>query len=310
MDSRQFESRQQIAGSQRMTGSQQGSSGKSFSRRHRNVSESGRWLSTLAGGVFIYRALRGRNPLLMTLLGGYLAYRGATGYCPISASLGPSVPRGNWAVSRDQGIHVEEAVVIHKSPEVLYNFWRNFENLPRFMDHLESVKTFSNDRSHWIAKAPLGQTISWDAEVIGDRANELISWRSLPGSSVANAGSVRFKPVENGQATEVRVSLKYTPPAGALGAAVAKLFGEEPGQQIRDDLGRFKQLMDSGGNAGATASGGTTGGTTGTTTSAEGATRTGQTSGTLPDDRVIEASEESFPASDPPSFSGRRDRGE
>jgi uncharacterized membrane protein len=113
------------------------------------------------------------------------------------------------------------------------------------MRHLESV-TMHGDRSHWVARAPLGMTVAWDAEVINLRPDELIAWRSLEGSLVDNAGSAHFLPAPAGRGTLVRVTLKYDPPAGKLGGWLAWMFGQEPGVQIYDDLCRFKRLMETG----------------------------------------------------------------
>jgi len=141
-----------------------------------------------------------------------------------------------------EGIKVEKSVVIRKPPEVLYHFWRNFENLPEIMDHLKSVTVLDGRRSHWVAKAPAGTTVEWDAEIIKDLQNELISWKSLEGADVDNTGSVHFDRVPEG--TQVRVMIQYNPPGGKVGAAFAKLFGEEPSQQIEEDLNRFKAFME------------------------------------------------------------------
>jgi uncharacterized membrane protein len=130
--------------------------------------------------------------------------------------------------------------------EEVYGFWRDFANLPRFMRHLESVQVHDDGRSHWVAKAPAGRTVEWDAETTEDRPNELIAWRSLPGADVRNSGSVAFAPAPGGRGTEVRVTLEYDPPLGKLGSKIAMLFREEPGQQVYDDLRHFKQVMETG----------------------------------------------------------------
>jgi uncharacterized membrane protein len=142
--------------------------------------------------------------------------------------------------------HVARSVTIRQPIETVYGFWRNFENLPRFMAHLESVRVTGDRQSHWAAKGPAGSTVEWDAETIEDRPNELIAWRSLPGASVPNSGQVRFQPAAGDRGTEVHVELRYDPPAGKLGALVAKLFGEEPGQQVAGDLRRLKQVLETG----------------------------------------------------------------
>jgi uncharacterized membrane protein len=147
---------------------------------------------------------------------------------------------------RDAKAHVAKSVTIKRSPEELYTFWRNFENLPQFMYHLEEVQVRGSGRSHWKAKAPAGTTVEWDAEVTDDRPNERIAWRSLPGADVANSGSVEFRPAPGNRGTQVHVQLQYDPPAGKLGKLVAKLFGEEPSQQVGDDLRRLKQVMEVG----------------------------------------------------------------
>ncbi|HMV86669.1 MAG TPA: SRPBCC family protein [Blastocatellia bacterium] len=144
------------------------------------------------------------------------------------------------------GIRVTKAVTINRSPEELYRFWRDFNNLPQFMNHLESVQVTDNNRSHWTVKAPAGTTVEWDAQIIEDQPNELISWHSVEGAQVENAGSVRFERAPAGRGTIVKVQLQYRPPAGVIGAAVAKLFGEDPEWQVKDDLRRFKQLMETG----------------------------------------------------------------
>jgi uncharacterized membrane protein len=142
--------------------------------------------------------------------------------------------------------HVARSVTIRQPVETVYGFWRNFENLPRFMAHLESVRITGERRSHWVAKGPAGSTVEWDAETVEDRPNELIAWRSLPGASVPNSGQVRFQPATGDRGTEVHVELRYDPPAGKLGALVAKLFGEEPAQQVAGDLRRLKQVLETG----------------------------------------------------------------
>ena len=148
----------------------------------------------------------------------------------------------------DKGIiRTKRSITVRRPVEEVYAFWRNFENLPQFMRHLESVTVLEGGRrSHWVAKAPAGQTVEWDAETTEDVPNELIAWRSLPGASVYNAGEVRFAPAPGGRGTELRVTLEYDPPFGKLGSKVAMLFREEPGQQVADDLRHFKQVMETG----------------------------------------------------------------
>lgn len=149
--------------------------------------------------------------------------------------------------SRETGpIRVEKVVAIERSAEELYSFWRQFDNLPRFMRHLETVRVVGQTRSHWIAKGPAGSRVEWDAELVDDRPNELIAWRSLPGADIDNAGSVRFERAPGGRGTFVRVRMEYNPPGGFFGATVAKLLGEDPDTQVQRDLYRFKQVMETG----------------------------------------------------------------
>ena len=218
-----------------------------------NIGSTERWATAIAGGTLATYGLIRRSPLSLALaaVGAYLVVRGATGYCPAYSVAGVNNAGGDTqdAVRKrlgDTGIKVTHAVTIMKPAAELYVYWRDFTNLPRIMDHLESV-TVSNDiNSHWVAKAPLGSTVSWDAEIINDVPNEVIAWRSLPGADVDNAGAVTFKPGLPGRGTEVRVSLSYAPPAGKPGAVIAKLLGEEPKKQLDDDLRHFKNQMETG----------------------------------------------------------------
>jgi uncharacterized membrane protein len=149
--------------------------------------------------------------------------------------------RVNSATSLD----VKRSVMIAKSPEELYHFWRNFENLPHFMNHLESVSVSDPKHSHWVAKAPLDTKVEWDAEIIQEEEPKTIVWRSMEGADVDSVGSVAFVPA-NGSGTQVKVTMAYMPPGGAVGAAVAAIFGENPEQQLEEDLSRLKQLMETG----------------------------------------------------------------
>jgi uncharacterized membrane protein len=142
-------------------------------------------------------------------------------------------------------VPVNKSIIVNAPPEEVYQFWHDFENLPRFMRYLESVKVTGEGRSHWVAKAP-GGTVEWDAEITEDRPNQLIAWRSLEGSQVMNSGTVRFEQATGGRGTVVRVELDYSPPGGAAGALVAKLLGEDPDGQMQIDLRRFKQVIELG----------------------------------------------------------------
>jgi uncharacterized membrane protein len=146
----------------------------------------------------------------------------------------------------DGAIRVAQSVWINRSPEELYRFWRDFQNLPRFMKHIESARETEGGRSHWVAKAPAGTTVEWDAEITEDRPNELIAWRSLEGSDVDQVGFVRFERAPGGRGSIVKVEMRYRPPAGVVGATVAKLLGKPPERQIKDTLRRFKQIMEAG----------------------------------------------------------------
>jgi uncharacterized membrane protein len=215
-----------------------------------NVGRAERLLSGVAGvalGLYALRRRRMRGLLLP--MAGTLLGRAVTGRCAINRAIGRNSALDDERVSpvasigRGQGIRVEQAVTINRPREEIYRFWRNFENLPRFMDHLESVRVLDEQRSHWVAKGPAGTRIEWDAEIHNEIPSELIAWRSLPGAEVDHAGSVHFEPVGDA-GTEVRVILRYDPPGGKAGAAVARLFGEEPSQQVAEDLRRFKQVME------------------------------------------------------------------
>lgn len=150
------------------------------------------------------------------------------------------------AGARRRALRASATVTINRPVDEVYRFWRDFENLPRFMYHLESVRADGDGRSHWTVRAPGGRRVEWDAEIVEDRLSELISWRSVKGARVPNTGRVRFVRAAGGRGTEVRVDLAYAPPGGAVGRAIATLFGEEPRQQIRDDLRRFKQVIETG----------------------------------------------------------------
>jgi uncharacterized membrane protein len=143
-------------------------------------------------------------------------------------------------------VQVCESLAINASPQQLYTFWRNAENLPQFMRHLESVQLTGERTSHWVARAPAGSCVEWDSEIVDDQPGQRIGWRTLPGSQVVHEGMVTFEPAIAGRGAIVRVELLYCPPAGKVGRQIARLFGEEPAQQIREDLRRFKQLLETG----------------------------------------------------------------
>ena len=214
-----------------------------------NMGDTERWVSLLLGGGLLALGLKQgiRDGLMLAITGGALLYRGATGQCPFYKVVGIDTssgrPRPAVSVPHGRGVKVESSVLINKSSEELYNYWRDLENLPRFMDHVVSVKGEGDQRSHWVVKTLGNAEISWDAEIVNDIPNELIAWRTVENSDVDHAGSVRFEPT--GSVTRVKVIMEYRPPAGKLGVGLAKIFGQEPRQMIDGDLRRFKQLMES-----------------------------------------------------------------
>jgi uncharacterized membrane protein len=156
-------------------------------------------------------------------------------------------PDGRLSEADDEGvIRTRRSITIGRQVEDVFTYWRNVENLPRFMRHLQSVTDLGGGRSHWVAKAPAGKLVEWDAEITNEVPNELIAWRSTGDAEVYNAGTVLFRPAPGGRGTEVRVDLEYDPPFGKLGSKVAMLWREEPGQQVQDDLRHLKQMLEIG----------------------------------------------------------------
>jgi uncharacterized membrane protein len=216
-----------------------------------NVGRTERWISGVAGAALLISGLRRKRLRVLLPLGLGLIRRALSGRCEINRALGRNSARDEGRVSpvasleRGEGTKVERSVVINRPREELFQFWRQFDNLPRFMDSLESVTILDDRRSHWVAKGPVGTRVEWDAEIHHEIENELIAWRSLTGADVDQAGSVHFWPAATG-GTEVRVILRYSAAGGRVGDAVAHILGDDPDQQIADDLRRFKQVMDAG----------------------------------------------------------------
>jgi uncharacterized membrane protein len=262
-----------------------------------NVGKVERGASVMAGTLLTYLALKkkGWAGAGMALLGSAFFRRGITGFCYSYQALGirTAAPLENYnaTIPYELGIRVDEAITINRPRSEVYTFWRNLENLAEFMEHVESVRMLpGGQKSHWVAKGPANRRMEWDAEIINEVQNELIGWRSLPGSDVPNAGSVHFADAAGGRGTEVRIELQYDPPGGAVGAYVAKLFGEEPSTQIRSDLKRLKTRLEAGV---VPTTEGQSVGSSGSEQDNE--HRKGS-------EKVVSASEESFPASDAPAF--------
>jgi uncharacterized membrane protein len=232
-----------------------------------------RGASVIAGSLLTYYGLRQKSwsGTGLALLGLGLLRRGAAG--ARHSHLTPGInttrkaPGRNQTIPYETGIRVDEAITINRPRQEVYEFWKNPENLAEFMEHVESVRPIAagpdtagpdtagpdtagpangDRRTHWVAKGPGGRRMEWDAQIINEIENELIAWRSLEGSEVPNAGSVHFADAAGGRGTEVRIALQYNPTGGAVGAFVARLFGEEPSTQIHHDLMRLRTQLETG----------------------------------------------------------------
>ena len=228
----------------------------------RNVANPERVGSVALGAALIAYGLRRRDAggVVAAIVGGAFVQRGATGRCAVYSALGVSTGESEAVlgphrsdvtgraatVNARKAVKVERAVTIARPRHELYAFWRDFSNLPHFMEHLESVRVDSPTRSHWKAKAPAGQSVEWEAEIVNDVPDEIIAWKTVGNADVDNAGAVNFSDAPGERGTIVKVTLDYEPPGGKLGAFVARLFGEDPDRQVREDLRKFKQLMETG----------------------------------------------------------------
>jgi uncharacterized membrane protein len=213
-----------------------------------NVGTPERIVSALGGAALTVMALRDlKSPagISMLLSGGFLLVRGLSGYCAINHAIGR-----NTARKAGSPVEVKTSVTLNKPRSEVYSFWRKLENLPRLMRHLEKVEELDQTRSKWTAKGPAGVgAVSWEAEIVEDHQNQLIAWRSLPGSTVDNAGEVRFNETPGG--TEIMVQMTYRLPAGAVGSAAAKLFSPMAEKYMRDDIRNLKKVMEQGDTSGS-----------------------------------------------------------
>jgi len=208
-----------------------------------NVGDFERLLSLIGGGTLVlYGLRRSLGYLALIAGGGFLIYRGLTGRCTVYEAFGISTDNQDTYA----GVTLEATVTVNKPAADVYRFWRRFENHPRFMAHLESVVSTGDKRSHWVVKAPMQRRIEWDSEITEERENALLSWRSLPGADVDNTGTVRFRELPHGRGTEVRLRLDYSPPGGLAGMALARLFKTLTERQLKEDLRRFKQILEAG----------------------------------------------------------------
>jgi uncharacterized membrane protein len=221
-----------------------------------NVGGTERMASMIAGGALLGFGIKqgGLIGTAASVLGGAMLYRGSTGHCHVYDAMDVNtvedVPEGTRKSPFNRSlftsrVHVTKSVTINKPAAELYSFWRNFENLPQFMKHLESVTVTGDKTSHWKAKAPLGSSVEWDAELTSDIENKRIGWKSVENATIPNSGVVEFIDAGN-RGTIVKAVMTYEAPGGKVGEWIAWALGEEPSFQVEDDLLRFKRLMETG----------------------------------------------------------------
>jgi uncharacterized membrane protein len=207
-----------------------------------NVAAAERVISVAVGGLLTYYGYQHRRrPVgwVSSAVGGLLLERGATGRCPAYGALGIDT-------ASPKPVRIRQALQVMKPRHEVYSYWRDLTNLPKFMKHLRSIEVREGGRSHWRAEVTPGAVLEWDAVISEDRPGELISWRSVEGSAVDTAGEVRFADLSGGRGTGLLVELSYRPPAGTLGTAVARLFRGVTEQEVREDLRRFKNVIETG----------------------------------------------------------------
>lgn len=211
-----------------------------------NVGRRERGASTLAGGLILVDGLRRRGVggLLESVVGTSLLYRGSTGFCWLYNML--NIDRLEEREGREgrPSIRVQRTITIDRDPQTVYSVWRRFENLPRFLQHVESISALDGKRLRWVVRGPRGRRVEWNAEIVEDIPGQHLAWRSEEGEPLRHSGSIGFLPLEGGRATEVKVSLQYEPMHGAFREVVKKLLGDDPRRQIREDLERFRNVVE------------------------------------------------------------------
>ena len=216
--------------------------------RSTSLADAENWLALGAGALLLLVGASRRSAVgaCLALSSTPLLYRGIAGRWPDALNGWIQPASTKTALGGERGVHVRASVRLELPVAEVYRFWRRLENLPQFMTHLNRVTEAPDGRSHWVAVGPAGVAVEWEAEVINEIENEVLAWRSLPGSDIATAGSVHFDPARGGRSTQVSVHLQYAPPAGKAGALIASLLGREPSQTVREDLRHFKQLLEAG----------------------------------------------------------------
>lgn len=211
-----------------------------------NVNSRERVLSTLGGVALLAYAVQRRSlvpSLLSGIAGVEMLYRGVTGHCPVYESLNISTAKPD---EKGKGIRVDAAVTVNRGVEEAYSYWRNLENLPKFMWHVKEVHSLGGDRSHWLVEVSPKLRLEWDARITQDIPNQVIAWHTEPGSTVENGGAVRFEKAPGDRGTEIHATIRYEPPGGVIGEAAAGLFKKVTQEQIKEDIRRFKQILEAG----------------------------------------------------------------
>lgn len=221
--------------------------GRDRRQKRINVGRSERKASVIGGttlaltGLKSFTSKRFLPGLAMVVAGGLLIYRGKTGHCGLYQAIGADTFH-----SGHSGLRIEKVLTINRPPQQVYEFWRNLENLPRFMQHLNSVQVTGEKTSHWQARGPGGLSIEWDAEMMDDYPGQQISWHSTGAAELPNKGTVEFTAAPGDRGTEVKVCVDYYPPGGAAGKAAAKIAHAINAQQLEEDLKRLKQILETG----------------------------------------------------------------
>ena len=216
-----------------------------------NVGDVERWASAIGGSLFVAQGLRSRSlpGIALALFGGGMIYRGMTGHCGAYQALKIDTSDKHRSETDDHVHHgrlIKHVTIVDRPAKELYDFWRNEENSPKFMSNIKAVIKTGEKTSHWVSEGPFGKTFEWDSETINDDPGRMFAWKSLPGAAVNNAGAVHFDPATGGRGTKVTLEVNYEPPGGMLGVAVSKLIGQDPDGISKENLRRFKQLMETG----------------------------------------------------------------